>query len=116
MEIRRPDTRRHPRKIAAWPAWVRFHSSAKYVKGRTRNVSGGGAYLVLPTKDGAATGEEVEYILGVPAEAGDHLVIEAVNGRAHIARVENGPDGGLAIRFVQEIDLEQECPYESAAD
>jgi hypothetical protein len=105
MEARQAETRRYPRKIAAWPAWVRFHSSAKYVKGRTRNVSGGGAYVVLPTRDGVAEGDELEYVLGVPAEAGDHLVIEAVNGKAHVVRVENGPDGGLALRFVEEIDI-----------
>lgn len=105
--MEKPDSnkRRYPRKIAAWPAWVRFHRSAKYVKGHTRDVSPGGAYVVLPTSDGAAAGDAVEYILGVPAQVGDHLVIEAVNGTAHIVRVERGPDGGLALRFLEEVKI-----------
>ena len=98
--------RRYPRKIAAWPAWVRFHSSARYVKGRTRDVSRGGAYVVLPV-DNAAAGDSVEYLLGVPAEDGDHFVIEAVNGNAHVVRVERGADGGLALKFVEEVKIEE---------
>ena len=105
MERATDNKRRYPRKIAAWPAWVRFHRSGRYVKGRTRDVSAGGAYVVMPAADGAAEGDAVEYILGVPAEVGDHLVIEAVNGTAHVVRVERGEDGGLALRFVEEVKV-----------
>jgi hypothetical protein len=112
MEKQGGNKRRHPRKIAAWAAWLRFHSSARYVKGRTKNVSPGGAYVVLPSGNGAAgaqlpsVGDSVEFILGVPAAAGDHFVIEAVNGKADIVRVERGPGGGLALRFLAETDIE----------
>lgn len=98
--------RRHPRKIAAWPAWVRFHESARYLKGRTENVSRGGAYIVMPVADGLDENEPVEYILGVPSRHGDHWAIQAVNGEATVVRVKRGVDGALALRFVEEKDLD----------
>ncbi|MHC4711882.1 MAG: PilZ domain-containing protein [Planctomycetota bacterium] len=97
--------RRYPRKIAAWPAWVRFHSSAKYVKGRTENVSRGGAYIVMPVDEKTLENMPVEYILGVPGNEGDHWAIQAVNGEAVVVRIDRGPDGGLALRFLDEKDI-----------
>lgn len=98
--------RRHPRKIAAWPAWVRFHQSAKYVKGRTRDVSRGGAYIVMPVDSEDCENAPVEFILGIPSRQGDHWAIQSVSGQATIVRVERGDDGGLALRFVDETDLD----------
>jgi len=97
--------RRHPRKIAAWPAWVRFHRSARFLKGRTENVSRGGAYIVMPVEDGPGENERVEYILGVPSRDGERWAIQSVNGEATVVRVKRGPDGGLALRFLEERDL-----------
>ncbi len=104
MQEGKQNSRRHVRKIAAWPAWLKFHRSAGY-------VSRGGAYVVLPSANGRApfaVGDSVDFLLGVPAEVGDHFVIEAVNGQAHVVRVERGADGGLALRFVEETDIEQQ--------
>ncbi|MCD6404288.1 MAG: PilZ domain-containing protein [Planctomycetes bacterium] len=97
--------RRYPRKIAAWTAWVRFHRSAKFVKGRTRNVSRRGMYVVVPLNDSPDYGDQVEYILGVPTGEGDHLAIQAINGEAQVVRVERGDDGGLALEFADEEDI-----------
>jgi hypothetical protein len=97
--------RRHPRKIAAWPAWVRFHRSAKLLQGRTENVSRGGAYIVMPIDEGAYENESVEYVLGVASEEGDHLAVQTVNGEATVVRVKRGADGGLALRFADEKDI-----------
>lgn len=100
------DNRRHPRKIAAWPAWVRFHRSAKFLEGRTHDVSDGGAYIVMPIDDSADESEHVEYVLGVPGKEGDSLAVETINGEATVMRVVKGEDGGLAIRFDSERDLD----------
>jgi hypothetical protein len=96
--------RQHPRKIAAWPAWVKFHRSARYLKGRTRDVSRGGAYVLLPLDDAPAPGEPVEYILGVRREQDGQFVIQSVSGEAVIVRVEDGL-GGIALRFAGERDI-----------
>ena len=98
--------RRYPRKIAAWPAWVRFHQSAKYVKGHTRDVSPGGAYVVLPVDSEDCENEPVEFIMGIPTRQGDHWAIQSVSGKATIVRVERGDDGGLALRFVAETQID----------
>ncbi len=98
--------RRYPRRIAAWPAWVRFHRSAQYIKGRTENVSRGGAYIVLPVDDGAQENAPVEYILGVPSREGDNWAIQSVSGEAIVVRLKRGPDGALALRFVEERDID----------
>ena len=98
--------RRYPRKIAAWPAWVRFHRSSKFLQGRTENVSRGGAYIVMPIDETAREGEDVEYILGVPGEDGDHMAVQAVNGEARVVRVKRGADGGLALEFADERDID----------
>lgn len=99
--------RRYPRKIAAWPAWVKFHRSARYLKGKTRNVSRGGAYITLPLDETPIAGEPVDFILGIPRD-GDgegEYAIQTVNGEALIVRVEVGPDGGIALRFVDEAEI-----------
>lgn len=97
--------RRHPRKIAAWPAWVRFHRSARYIKARTRDVSRGGMYITLPLETDVDREEPVEYILGVPSREGDNYAIQAVNGEAQVMRVERGETGGLALKFATEKDV-----------
>jgi len=98
--------RRHVRKIAAWPAWLRFHRSASYIKGRTKNISRGGAYVVLPPAEKGRVGEAVDFILAVPdADTGD-FIIQTIDGEASVARVEEGDDGGLALRFIEEQDIE----------
>lgn len=106
--------RRHPRKLAAWPAWVKFHRGARYLRGTTRDVSGGGTYIVVPMDDPPETGEPVEYILGVPARKGDNFAIQSITGEAQVVRVEAGrpgrlegrggpgEPGGLALRFMEE--------------
>ena len=96
--------RRHIRKIAAWPAWVRLHGNAKFIKGRTKNVSRGGAYLVVPLGEACSAGAEVDYVLGIRAEAGEHIVFQAVNGEAEVVRVEKTGEG-LALRFAEEKDI-----------
>ncbi len=60
----------------------------------------------MPVEDGASDGSRVEYILGVPSREGDHWAIQAVNGEAAVVRVKRGPDGGLALRFFEEKDLD----------
>jgi len=98
--------RRYPRKIAAWPAWVRFHRSARYVKGRTKDISRGGAYIVMPVDNGEYENEPVDYILGVPIRQGDNWAIQSVSGEATVVRVQEGDGGGLALRFLDEKDLD----------
>jgi len=96
--------RRHIRKIAAWPAWVRLHGSARFAKGHTKNVSRGGAYVVVPLDGACSEGDEVDYVLGIRAEAGEHIVFQAVNGEAQVVRVEKTAEG-LALRFAEEKDI-----------
>ena len=110
MQEKQESKRRFTRRIAAWPAWVKFHRSAKYLKGRTRDVSRGGAYVVLPAaSDGQAgevgrVGDVVDFILEVPTEPGEQYAVKPLNGRAEIVRVEDGK-GGLAIRFSDEKNI-----------
>lgn len=96
--------RRYPRKIAAWPAWVKFHRSARYLKGKTRDVSRGGAYVLLPLDETPLPGEPVEFIFGARREQDGQFVIQTVTGEALIVRVEEG-QGGIALRFVSEEDI-----------
>ncbi len=97
--------RHHVRKIAAWSAWVRFHRSARYIKGQTRNVSRAGAYVVLPVDDSCQAGDAVDFILAVPSGNDDHFVIQAVNGEGHIVRVDKDDRRGVAVRFESEQDI-----------
>ena len=97
--------RRYPRKIAAWPAWVRFHRSARYLPGRTRNVSRGGVYIALSLDDSIEAGEPAEFILEVAEGKDGEVVIQTINGEASVVRVEKGPDGGIALRFAAEKDI-----------
>jgi hypothetical protein len=101
----RDGKRRYPRKIAAWPAWVRFHRSARYLPGRTRNVSRGGAYIAISLDDAIEPGEPVEFIFEVTEGKDGEVVIQTVSGEASVVRVEKGPDGGLALRFDAEKDI-----------
>jgi len=98
--------RRHPRKIAAWPAWVRFHRSARFLKGRTRDVSRCGAYIVLPLEEDLPDGASVECRLGVRRQRGGGYVIQAVNGDARVVRSVPGAEGGLAVEFQKEMDVD----------
>lgn len=98
--------RRHPRKIAAWPAWVKFHRSARYLKGKTANVSRGGAYITMPLDGSPAEGDAVSFILGMRGGDGGHYVIQAVSGEAEVVRVKKGADGGLALKFASEEDID----------
>ncbi len=97
--------RKHPRKIAAWQAWVRFHSSAPYVKGHTRDVSRGGAYITVALSEAVEPGAPVDYILGVPMKEGDHWAIQTIDGEAQVVRAEDDGEGGVALKFVTERDI-----------
>lgn len=103
MSEKRDGKRRFPRKIAAWPAWVRFHRSARYLKGRTANVSRTGVYITLPVDDEMPEGEKVDFVLGIPTRRDGHYVIQAVNGEATVIRIERGE--GFALDFTGEKDI-----------
>ena len=98
--------RRHPRKIAAWTAWVKFHRSSRRLEGKTANVSRGGAYLTVSLDGSAETGDAVSFVFDVPDGDPDRYVVQSVSGEATVVRVERGANGGVAIEFEDERDID----------
>ena len=100
---RKGERRRCRRFDLSWPIEVTSGDRGR-TRGRTSNISRGGAFFRSPSSSSIETGMIVEVSIDVPSAAGG-APPPAIVGRARVVRLEESPDGfGVALHFSEELD------------
>ncbi len=101
---RKEERRRCPRFDLSWPIEVAA-TGRDVARGRTANISRGGAFFRSPSASSLKPGMTVDVRIGMPPASGSSGGDRTILARARVVRLEELPGGcGIALHFAEEID------------
>ena len=105
------ERRKHKRHRISCPLVIQRTGEKEALKGKTVDISDGGAMLAIPIKIIPRVSERVTVLLAVPRSTANTYMVEEVALEARVVRhqpMENNAVVGVALQFtsVQELGLE----------
>ncbi len=108
MSARRAEKRQHRRHALACPVAVLNEGGDVVARGKTLNISDGGALFAVPVAGVPAVPQAVRLDISVPRSTPNTYMLEPVSAPARVLRHEALVDprlAGLAVRFESPLDL-----------
>ena len=107
MGKKKAERRRHKRQDLACPVTLKVEPDQTPARGKTANISDGGALLPVPDGPPPPVGATVSVKLGIPRTTLNTYMLEEFTCRALVLRhqaVDGGPFA-LALQFLHPLDL-----------
>lgn len=108
MATRDDERRKYKRQDVACPLWLNGANGGTALRGRTSNISDGGALVPIASDDSPAAGETVHVKFSIPRSTPNTFLYEEFCSPAVVVRCERkAKDRPLfvALRFDQPMDL-----------
>ena len=111
MAKQKAERRSHKRMDMDCLIEILRNQAGRPIRGRTVNLSDGGAMVSVPIQSIPDLGEKVDVTISLPRSTPNSRMIETVSSSAKVVRHEPGVDdavGFIAVQFPRPMDLDLE--------